>query len=54
MKVGNDIVLISDMDLKNLLKIIVPVIVLNLILPTADIVSDLLTIIKLYVGVHAD
>ena len=29
-----------------------PVIVLNLILPTADIVSDLLTVIKLYVGAY--
>ena len=44
--------LISDMDLTNLLKIIVPVIALNLILPTVVIVTDLLTVIKLYVGVH--
>ena len=29
-----------------------PVMVLNVILPTADIVSDLLTVIKLYVGVY--
>ena len=42
--------LILDMDLKTLVKMIGPVSVLNLILPTADIVSDLLTVVKLYVG----
>ena len=40
------------MEFKSLMKMIGPVIVLNLILPTADIVSDLLTIIKLYVGAY--
>ena len=34
------------------MKMVGPVIVLNLILPTADIVSDLLTVIKLYVGAY--
>ena len=40
------------MELKTLMKIVGPIIVLSLILPTADIVSDLLTVIKLYVGAY--
>ena len=40
------------MEFKTLMKMVGPVIVLNLILPTADIVSDLLTVIKLYVGAY--
>ena len=40
------------MELKTLMKMVGPIIVLNLILPTADIVSDLLTAIKLYVGAY--